>query len=290
MKPVEPNAVIGAQYRKTMQPNSNLRRAVYVALWLMASAITGRQAMANSSIHPVSSQLCADMRATRVMPTAPLVRCEQLRVVRFSYVDFAGRLQHDGQVMVLAAVASHVQAIFDTLLARRFPIAQARLIGHYHGDDDASMRDNNTSAYNHRLIKDGNKPSLHAYGLAIDLNPVQNPYLRRLPDGRTDIHPSAGAAHVKRLPMEKNQALRAGMAEAVVDVFADHGFYHWGGDWREPVDYQHFQVSRTLAEKLVALPLPAAKELFEQAIGRYRECHARHTGSPAQARRHCAQS
>lgn len=243
---------------------------------------------AAASIHPVAEPLCKLMQQQHILPATSPLTCKQLSVVAFSYVDFQGRVKHDGQIMVMAAAAPQVREIFDTLLARRFPLARGRLIHHYQGNDAASMHDNNTSGFNHRLIKDGNQPSLHAYGLAIDLNPVQNPVIYRAADGKTVIEPAAGQRYQRRPAMGAADGDHHGMAEQVVDIFAHHGFTYWGGDWREPVDFQHFQVSRRLAEKMAASSVVQAQALFAQMITRYRHCRAHYQGPAVASRRHCA--
>src|SRR5215470_19718540 len=96
--------------------------------------------------------------------------------------------------MVMDAAAESVLRIFTKLRKMRFPIAKARLINHYDGDDDASIADNNTSAFNSRNVAGTNTLSLHAYGLAIDLNPLQNPYVQHS-GGKLIFSPPAGAAY-----------------------------------------------------------------------------------------------
>ena len=194
------------------------------------------------------------MKAHRVMSANARVGCERLALVRFSYVGFDGREHDDGELVVLDVLADKVLAIFGELRARRFPLESARLMNAYDGDDDASMDDNNTSAYNDRNVIGTNSISMHAYGAAIDINPVQNPYLERV-NGAISVAPKAAAPYVARKP------LRPGMAESIVGVFAEHGFSVWGGRWRNP-DYQHFQIERALAEKLVRLPAVRARAML----------------------------
>lgn len=226
-----------------------------LAFGLFALIVYG--ASAQAQVFPVSDALCQSMRAHRVMSATPVAPCARLALVRFAYVDFAGRTHSDGQVVVLDAVADDVLAIFGELHARRFPIASARLMDAFGGDDDASMAANNTSAYNDRAVMGTSSVSVHAYGCAIDLNPVQNPYVTK-----REIAPPAGAAFVKRRPVQP------GMAEAVVGIFARHGFSTWGGRWRNETDYQHFQVDRALAARLVAASPDEAKRLFRASLRR----------------------
>lgn len=213
------------------------------------------------------------------------MRCAQLRIVHFSYLGFDGKLHQDGEIMVLAAVAEQVQAIFDTLLQRKFAIARASLMQRYRGDDAAAMRDNNTSAFNDRRVTNGSAPSLHAYGLAIDINPVQNPYLQFDAVDKATFLPAAGRAYANRQLSRPGKPARKGMAEEVVDIFAKHGFTIWGGDWDAPIDYQHFQVSRSLAKKLAALPNEQGRAVFDAYVAAYRRCLA---AKPANTRIRCA--
>lgn len=226
-------------------------------LALALSALTISVAGAHAQVSPVSAPLCQSMRAHRVMSANPATPCARLALVRFTYIDFSGRRHDDGQVVVLDAVADEVFAIFRELQARQFPIASARLMDAFGGDDDASMAANNTSAYNDRAVMGTSSVSVHAYGCAIDLNPVQNPYVTK-----REIAPPAGAAFVKRRPVQP------GMAEAVVGIFARHGFSTWGGRWRNETDYQHFQVDRALAARLVAASPDEAKRLFRASLRR----------------------
>ena len=228
----------------------------------------------------LDSRQCAAVRERVLQPGAP-VNCQQLQVVRFPYVDFDGKRHEDGEIMVMAAVAPQVKAIFEELFKRRFPLAQARLMEHYQGNDDASMADNNTSAFNDRPITGGKAISLHAYGLAIDINPLQNPYVQRDAQGRLEYSPPAGQAFAQRT------AERQGGSEQVVELFAQHGFLIWGGDWKKPIDYQHFQVSRKLAERMAKLPVAEARRAFEDSIVAYRSCRNAH-GSQPKTRKACA--
>jgi hypothetical protein len=141
------------------------------------------------------------------------------------------------------------------------------------------MNDNNTSAFNDRPITGGGTPSLHAYGLAIDVNPIQNPYVTR--SGVTlTFEPAAGADYANRLENRPWKRPRQGMAETVIEAFAENGFLIWGGYWDSPIDYQHFQVGRPFAERLAQLNAPEAEKLFDDLVRRYRRCrHSSRLGS-----------
>ena len=265
-----------------------MRMALFCGLIASATMLLSAQKLAaqpgglkdDDAIMPVSVLLCNDMRLHHVLePNAP-VGCDRLKLVKFKFVDFDSILHDDGEIIVMDAAAFHVANIFKELMDKRFPIAKATLMNQYEGSDESTMADNNTSGFNHRVIANGNTISLHAYGLAIDINPIQNPYVKRF--GNTfDIQPRAGAAYINRSKQ------RPGMAEAVVDIFAENGFLIWGGDWKNPIDYQHFQVSRNMAEQLALVTAAEAEKVFNQFIERYRTCRRASQGKPQLARIEC---
>jgi hypothetical protein len=226
---------------------------------------------------------CERLKASRVLRAQTPVDCARLIVVRFPYVDFSGAMHDDGEVMVLDAVAPEVGQLFHALHQRRFPLARARLIEHYGGDDEASMRDNNTSAFHQRPVTGGGPPSLHAYGLAIDINPVQNPFVQPGETGAVRVSPAAGVAYLNRRSGRPGKPPRAGMAEDLIGLFAAAGFTVWGGDWDTPLDYQHFQFHRELAQRLAALPAPDARQHYLQKIKAYRACLGQHRSKPGTA-------
>ena len=243
-----------------------------VTTHMTTHAENARPASRASNISEVDANMCQTMRDNNVLHKGAPVGCAQLRIVHFSYLGFDGKVHDDGAVMVMAALADHVQAIFATLLQRKFAIADAQLMQHYRGDDLAAMRANNTSAFNDRAIINGSAPSLHAYGAAIDINPIQNPFVEFENVGKASYSPAAGSTYANRLTVRPGKVTRKGMAEDVVDVFADHGFLIWGGDWDAPIDYQHFQISRPLAKKLAALPVAQAQVVFNDYVKNYRNC------------------
>lgn len=160
-------------------------------------------------------------------PVAP----DQLRSVQLSYWGFDDQ-PHVGTIVVSARVVQDVLAAFSTLFSQRFPIRQMVPVATFGGSDPASMAADNTSGFNCRDAVAPGPPqwSVHAYGEAIDVNPVENPYL----EGGT-VQPAAGSAFLDRA------VARPGMAVAdgpLVAAFASVG-WQWGGRWTDP-DYQHF--------------------------------------------------
>ncbi|MBN8512528.1 MAG: M15 family metallopeptidase [Rickettsiales bacterium] len=169
---------------------------------------------------------------------------DRLRLLDVEHFNFNGDLL-DGKLVVLDRVAVKVISIFKELKTVRFPIHQVKLIDHYHYNDDESMAANNSSAFNFRNIANSDRLSMHSYGLAIDINPVQNPYLTIEENGIVKVHPSAGVDFLNR------SNIRPGMLETVVHIFEKYGFTVWGGKWNNPIDYHHFEVPRSQVVNLV---------------------------------------
>jgi hypothetical protein len=126
-----------------------------------------------------------------------------------------------------------VEQAFARLYAAHFPIRRMEPIDAYRGSDDRSMAADNTSAFNCRYaVATGAKRwSVHAYGEAIDVDPLENPYL----EGGA-VLPPAGRAYVDRGDVRPGMAVDGG---ALVGAFAAAG-WQWGGRWSGSPDYQHF--------------------------------------------------
>ncbi len=193
----------------------------------------------------------------------------RLKVVTFSYIDFEGHKRDDGEIVVMDAVAPRIQKIFEALLSRKFPIAKARRMEFYQGADEASMNDNNTSGYNSRsIIGESSDFSLHAYGLAVDINPIQNPFHffkteeDRAKGLRSTSPTSSALLYINRSRAQADH--RPGLAEEILDLFKSNGFTIWGGDWNDPIDWQHFQTSRGFSRLLTEMRARDAEEFFEK--------------------------
>jgi hypothetical protein len=181
----------------------------------------------HASVAPVTAaQLGASWR-----PGCP-VGPEQLRLVRVSFVGFDGR-PHTGALVVNRSVANDAQVVFARLYAARFPIRRMQPVARFGGSDDRSMAVDNTSAFNCRYaVAPGPKRwSVHAYGEAIDVNTVENPYLE---GGR--VLPPAGRAFTDRGRYRRGMAVAGGV---LVRAFASVGWL-WGGRWTASPDWQHF--------------------------------------------------
>ncbi|WP_157987718.1 CapA family protein [Jiangella endophytica] len=185
-----------------------------------------------SSIQPIGPSVSLAMRSHD--PATCPVPLTDLRLLVVTHVGFDGRARR-GELVVHADVAADVVDVFAALYAARFPIERMLLVDEYGGDDDRSMAANNTSGYNCRRVAGQTTWSNHAYGRAIDINPVQNPYVvggdvrpaAALPFLDVDRGPDAAA-----LP----GVIRDG--DVVRREFERIG-WTWGGQFSDP-DYQHF--------------------------------------------------
>lgn len=160
---------------------------------------------------------------------------DQLRQVSLDFWGFDGAVHH-GVIVVNAAVAAGVIKVFATLFAERFPLAEVVPVDAYRGSDDAAAAADDTSGFNCRDAVTSGPPqwSVHAYGEAIDVNDVQNPYVY----GSTVI-PPAGVAYTDRADLRPGMAVPGGQ---LVDAFAAVG-WQWGGRWTATPDYQHFSLT-----------------------------------------------
>lgn len=165
-----------------------------------------------------------------VWQTACPIAIDRLKLLEIQHYTLKGDIMI-GQMVVLDVIATSTRKIFASLFARKFPIHKIQPMDTYNGNDDAAMEDNNSSCFNFRKISGSDRLSIHSYGLAIDVNPLQNPCIIN-----NKISPTAGREFTDR------NNIRPGMLEPVVHLFKQYGF-EWGGDWTNLKDYHHFQVS-----------------------------------------------
>jgi D-alanyl-D-alanine carboxypeptidase len=188
---------------------------------------TTRPALADATVQLVTAaELGASWR-----PGCP-VEPGRLRRVDVDHIGFDGQTQR-GELIVHEDLVPQVITIFEQLYQLGYPLEKIRTVDHYPAaDDELSMKDNNTSAFNCRDIPGTNRWSQHAYG-AIDLNPLLNPSI----DSRGAFQPKNATAYLDRSRTDPG-LLHSG--DSAVHVFTDRG-WRWGGYWTTPIDYQHFE-------------------------------------------------
>lgn len=163
------------------------------------------------------------------MPESIPVPFEELRYLTLPYYDYDNQIQM-GEMVCNKAIATDLLHIFRALFEAQYQINSIRLIDDFGGSDDLSMMANNTSCFNYRKVPGDSNLSKHAYGLAVDINPLQNPYL---PNGR--VLPPAAVEYVDR---SKSFPHKIDKKDLAYLLFTSHGFT-WGGSWIGK-DYQHF--------------------------------------------------
>ena len=159
-----------------------------------------------------------------------------LRYVHIIHYDFDGNLA-EGELICHNFIAEDLLEIFYDLYVSEYQIEKVTLIENYNGDDTASMADNNTSCFNYRVVDGTKSLSKHALGLAIDINPLYNPYIRYDKKGGQTVSPVEGEAYADRTV---SFPYKIDPDDLCYRLFAEHGFT-WGGNWNSSKDYQHFQ-------------------------------------------------
>lgn len=177
--------------------------------------------------------LRTQLRRTSWHPGCP-VGLADLRYLRIAYWGF-DRKPHLGEMVANASAVSALRRAFGSLFAERFPIRRMRLVDHYGGSDYASIRADNTSAFNCRNATGSSQWSEHAYGLAVDIDPIENPYVN---SNGTTAH-AASRAYLNRERARRGMAVSGGKLVRAFDAVG----WGWGGRWPRPTDLQHFSVN-----------------------------------------------
>ena len=169
-------------------------------------------------------------------PEGCTVARSDLRLLSVLHYDADGSTKH-GQMVCNKAIADDLLDIFRQLYEARYPIERMTLIDDYDADDERSMTANNTSCFCFRQVAGSKKLSKHAQGLAVDINPLYNPCVRKKSDGSTTVEPVAGAPYADR---RKPSLYKLKRGDLCYRLFVEHGF-RWGGAWKTVKDYQHFE-------------------------------------------------
>ncbi|MDQ3729900.1 MAG: M15 family metallopeptidase [Actinomycetota bacterium] len=159
------------------------------------------------------------------------VALDHLRLIRTTFWDFDSE-RETGSIVVHENEAAEIVRVFRSLYRHRFKIRRMQLIDRYDGSDHASMDADNSSGFNCRYITGTTTWSQHAFGRAIDINPIENPYVT--PSGH--VSPPAGALYADRSRDDKGMIHRGDHAYR---AFAQED-WKWGGNWSGTKDYQHF--------------------------------------------------
>lgn len=207
--------------------------AVTVAILAAADIVppAGADDGYQASIQTIDHATANAMVGVSWHPGCP-VPISDLRRVELTHWGFDG-IRHRGELIVHQDVARNVVDVFHTLYSMHFPIRAMLRVDRFGADDNASMAADNTSAFNCRPITGSARGfSVHSYGRAIDVNTLENPYVKG-----NSVLPPAGQAFTDRAKIRPGM-IRHG--DRVWRAFTTHGFT-WGGDWKSLKDYQHFE-------------------------------------------------
>lgn len=160
---------------------------------------------------------------------------EDLRYVHILHKNLEGQTLK-GEIVCNKKIASILLDIFKELYKNNYPIQKVKLIDEYNADDEKSMSDNNSSCFNFRFISYSKTLSNHAKGLAVDINPLYNPYIKTL-NGKPHIEPASAEQFADR---NKNFPYKIDENDLCYKLFTEAGF-EWGGNWKNVKDYQHFE-------------------------------------------------
>ena len=196
---------------------------------------------------PVSAEIRERMEGKTFRQNSE-IELDDLSYLQVRYLNFQHEIS-EGELIVHKTLAKEVLEIFEMLFEAEYEIEKIRLCDEYDGDDERSMADNNSSAFNFRNVADTTELSLHALGRAIDINPLYNPYIVG-----EKISPVNSADYVDRT---QKFAHKIDHHDLAFKVFASKG-WHWGGDWTNSKDYQHFYKPK---ENLVKSAVDKIKKL-----------------------------
>jgi len=191
-----------------------------------------------ASIHPIDKTIEKRMRSGHSYRNGCPVPLRDLRYLRMTYRGFDGR-DHHGEMIVHRSVAKEVTQIFGELYRIGYPIRRMQLVSRYNGSDFNSIEADNTSAFNCRPVTGGTKWSRHSYGKAIDINPIENPYISRnghIAHKKSLKYGLKGRKHRSNTPEDKAIIAKG---DPIVRLFKSRG-WRWGGGWHNIKDYQHF--------------------------------------------------
>lgn len=185
-------------------------------------------------IREIDDEIFSRIKGKSYKDSCP-VPLSALRFLEVSHYDLDGNVRQ-GELICGAEIAADLLDIFRNLFNARYPIESIRLIDEFDADDVKSMQANNTSCFNFRPIAGSTKLSKHARGLAIDINPLYNPYVKRTGDTLT-VSPPEGLPYTDR---SEDFPCKIDENDYCYRQFVAHGF-KWGGAWQSLKDYQHFE-------------------------------------------------
>ena len=196
----------------------------------------------NFSISEIDDKIFNRIYGKSYKKNCPVPRAD-LRYLKVLHKNLQGETLN-GELICNAKIAETLTEIFEKLYAANYPIEKIRLVDEYNADDELSMRDNNSSCFNFRYVSNTTRISKHGYGLAVDINPLYNPYIKFV-NGKKSIEPANAAEFEDRA---KDYPYKIVAGDLCHKLFVERGFL-WGGNcWKNELDYQHFFISDGFTE------------------------------------------
>ena len=191
----------------------------------------------------ISDEVFAKMKGKSYKEDCPVPK-KDLRYLHVLHKNPEGETL-EGELVCHKIIAGDLLEIFEELYEEDYPIEKIHLVDEYDADDDKSMTDNNTSCFNYRTVARTKRISKHGFGIAVDINPLYNPYIT-WKDGKENVAPEAGKPYADR---DEDFPYKIDEEDLCYELFTEHGF-SWGGHWDNRKDYQHFELSGDRAEEL----------------------------------------
>lgn len=184
--------------------------------------------------YPIDSAIFQRIKGLSYKDNCP-IPLSDLRYLCLLHYNAEGQITL-GEIVCNKLISEDLISIFKSLYIAKYKIESIILVDEYGADDNLSMINNNSSAFNFRYISGTTKLSKHSLGLAIDINPLYNPYVRER-DGVVHIKPVESAKYVDRY---RDFSYKIDTTDLCYKLFTSHGF-KWGGSWGNMKDYQHFE-------------------------------------------------
>lgn len=198
-------------------------------------------------ISEISDELLERIKGKSYKKDCPLPLSE-LRYVHVLHRDFNGRTR-EGELVCHSYIARDLIEIFRELYDRYYPIEKIELVDEYDADDELSMRADNSSCFNYRTISHTNRISKHGLGVAVDINPLYNPYIKTV-NGEEIVAPSNAGPYVDR---SRDFPYKIDEDDLAYKLFTQKGFT-WGGHFKNSKDYQHFELPDDICNREIKMP------------------------------------
>lgn len=210
-------------------------RVMGIMSFLLALSVGMRAQQVDTlfAAYPIPDSIFSRMQG-RSFPKSCTIERSELRYLRLSYCDRKGNTRQ-GEMICNKSIARDLVDIFRQLYLVRYPIERMQLIDDYDADDQRSMTANNTSCFNFRFVSGTRRISKHGMGMAIDVNPLYNPYVV---NGR--VEPVGGKKWAYNRERRRDIPMKIDSNDLCYRLFRQHGF-RWGGNWTNRKDYQHFE-------------------------------------------------